>query len=94
MTELDLARLLGQAVDEAERRAPGADPLRRLDRAREDRRRRAGQLVGQLALLVLVAVVLLVQLLPAPALGAPRPGAVPVLALGDAPAPPAIPVRG
>lgn len=69
----DLARLLADATEEAERRAPSVDPLREMARTRDRRRRRS----AHLSALAFVGFVLAVQLDPAAAFGAqPEPVAV------------------
>lgn len=69
MSDLEVDRLLRGAAEAAEAAAPPVDPLTALAGAR----RRRDQRRGHLAALAFVASVVLLQLLPAEALGASRP---------------------
>jgi hypothetical protein len=69
MTDVELARLLHSAADTAETAAPPVDPLAALACGRRRREQRRGHLVA----LAFVAFVVLLQLVPAEALGASGP---------------------
>lgn len=84
MIDAHLTRLLVDAVHDAERQAPDLDPVSAVARARRTHRQRR----DHLAVLAFVLFVVVLQLMPADALGAPQPAsAVATPAERDAGAP-------